>query len=39
MRKTEIAELIFLSVNDEKVGQEGSLIPAFNPEKATFQKH
>ena len=39
MRKTEIAELMFLSVNDKKVGQEGSLIMAFSPEKATFQKH
>jgi hypothetical protein len=39
VRKTEIAELMFLSVNDEKVGQEGSLIMAFSPEKATFQKH
>jgi hypothetical protein len=39
MHKTEIEELMFLSVNDENVGQEGSLIMAFGPEKATFQKH
>ena len=39
MHKTEIAELMFMSVNDEKVGQEGYLIPAFGSGKATFQIH
>jgi hypothetical protein len=35
----KIEKLTSMPVNDEKVGQEGSLIMAFSPEKATFQKH